>query len=124
MSRMVSIQMDSDDMIEALVERLHTWTDDEDVREVFEQYYENAVFNGCFDGCEFNVMSIVDNDYVNNMSITSIDEYNEAREEYLKDNTDKEIPTWDELNAGDEVPSFIGGYCIEAKTDNVMLISQ
>lgn len=124
MGRMVSIQMDSDDMIEALVERLHTWTNDEDVREVFEQYYENLVESGCFDGCEFNVMSIVDNDYVNNLSITSIDEYNEAREEYLKDNTDEEIPTWDELNAGDEVPNFIGGYCIEAKTDNVMLISQ
>ena len=121
---MVSIQMDSDDMIEALVERLHTWTNDEDVREVFEQYYEHMVEGGCFDGCEFNVMSIVDNDYVNNMSITSIGEYNEAREEYLKDNTDEEIPTWDELNAGDEVPKFIDGYCIEAKTDNVMLISQ
>lgn len=122
MSRMVSIQMDSDDMIQALVDRVGYWTDDSDVREVFEQYYEHMVEDGCFDGCEFNVMSIVDNDYVNNLSITSIDEYNEAREEYLKDNTDEEIPTWDELNAGDEVPKFIGGYGIEAMTDNLILV--
>lgn len=124
MGRMVSIQMDSDDMIDALCDRVSFWTNDEDVRELFEQYYENMVEGCYFDECEFNVMSIVDNDYVNNMSVTSKGDYNEAREEYLKDNTDEEIPTWDELNVGDEVPSFIGGYCIEAKTDNCLLTSQ
>jgi hypothetical protein len=91
MGRMISIQMDSDDMIEALIERVGSWTNDSDVIELFEQYYENAVENGCFDGCEFNVMSIVDNDYVNNTSVITRSEYEEKREEFLKDSIRKYI---------------------------------
>ena len=77
MGRMISIQMDSDDMINALNERVGYWTDDSDVLELFDQYYTNAVEGGCFDGCEFDVMSIVDNDYVNNTSIIYREEYEE-----------------------------------------------
>lgn len=39
--------------------------------------YENYVYSGCFDGGEFDVMVIVDNDYINYCSVIS-----EGDEEY------------------------------------------
>lgn len=151
MGRMIDIQMDSDDMIEALIERLHTWTNDEDTRELFEQYYEHMVEGGCFDGSEFNVMSIVDNDYVNNTSIMTREEYEEKREEflrdsiqeYIKENKDtydehadwvadlkahiedlkEEAPEWEDIEYGEPETDLIEGSYVEAKTDRCLLVS-
>ena len=153
MGRMISIQMDSDDMIEALCNRVGCWTDDSDVIELFTQYYENAVNNGCFDGCEFNVMSIVDNDYVNNTSITYREEYESDREKFLKDSIRKyieenkqcydenehaewvadltsyiedlkeEAPEWEDIEYGEPETDLIEGSCIEEKTDNCLLVA-
>ena len=152
MSRMISIQMDSDDMIEALVDRVGAWTDDREVIELFEQYYEYMVDSGCFDGCEFNVMSIVDNDYVNNTSIITREEFDKAREKYLrediksyiKDNRDfydedehaewvadlkshiedlkGEAPTWEDVQDSRDIPDFLDVDYIGAMTDNLMLV--
>lgn len=111
MSRMINIQMDSDDMINALVDRVGAWTDDGEVIDLFEQYYTNAVDNGCFDGCEFDVMSIVDNDYVNNTSIIDREEFDKKREEYIKEQldsdgyADEDRPTVEEY-AEDEQEDF------------------
>lgn len=154
MGRMISIQMDSDDMIEALVDRVGYWTNNSDVLELFEQYYEHAVEGGCFDGSEFDVMSIVDNDYVNNTSITYRGEYEEKREEFLRDsiksyieeNKDtyeddehaewvadlkayiedlkSEAPEWDDIEYGEPETDLIDGSYIEAKTDRCLLVSQ
>lgn len=88
MGRMIDIQMDSDDMINMLNERVGYWTDDSEVAELFDQYYTNAVENGCFDGSNFDVRSIVDNDYVNNTSIMTREEYEKAREDYIKEYMD------------------------------------
>ena len=153
MGRMINIQMDSDDMVEALVERVGYWTDDSDVVELFDQYYENAVEGGCFDGGEFNVMSIVDNDYVNNTSITYREDYEEKREEFLRDNIKSyieeneqcydedehddwvadlkahiedlknEAPEWDDIEYGEPETDLIEGSYIEAKTDRCLLVS-
>ena len=101
MSRMISIQMDSDDMIEALVDRVGAWTDDREVIELFEQYYEYMVDSGCFDGCEFNVMSIVDNDYVNNLSIVTRGEFEEARDKYIEEQMEADGFTEDNLEEGE-----------------------
>lgn len=60
------VTIDSDDAIDMLIERVEFWTDDDDIVALFTKYYERAVYGGCFDGGEFNVKSIVDNDYVNN----------------------------------------------------------
>ena len=152
MSRMISI-MDSDDMIQALVDRVGSWTDDSDVLELFEQYYEHMVEGGCFDGCEFNVMSIVDNDYVNNTSIITEEEYESDREKFLKDSIRKyieeneqcydkdertdwvadlkahidlmkeEAPEWDDVECGENNIDFLDGSYIEAKTDSCLLVS-
>ena len=152
MGRMISIQMDSDDMIQALVDRVGYWTDDSDVTELFEQYYERMVEGGCYDGCEFDVMSIVDNDYVNNTSITYREEYEEKREEFLKDSIQEyikenkdtydederaewvadltshiedlkeEAPEWEDIECGEPETDLIEGSFIEAKTDRCLLV--
>ena len=153
MGRMIDIQMDSDDMLEALIERVGSWTNDSDVIELFEQYYEDRVEGGCFDGSEFNVMSIVDNDYVNNTSVTYREEYEEKREEFLRDNIKsyieenkqcydedehadwvsdlkahiedlkEEAPEWDDIEYGEPETDLIEGSYIEAKTDRCLLVS-
>lgn len=51
--------------VEMLLNRLSYWTDDETAHRLYEQMYENYVESGCFDGGEFNVMHIVDNDFIN-----------------------------------------------------------
>lgn len=143
----ITVKLDEDTAVDMLVNRVGYWTDDEEVIELFEQYYENMVYNGCFNGSDFDVMSIVDNDYVNNTSVTTreefedernkyieeqlkkdsfdkeaedfdIDEYNEALEEYEKD-----TPTWEDLERGENNLEFLSGYYIEAITDSCLLVS-
>ena len=150
---MISIQMDSDDMVQALVDRVGAWTDDSEVIRLFEQYYENAVDNGCFDGSEFDVMAIVDNDYVNNTSIITREEYEEKREKFLRENIKsyieenedtydeeehaewvaclksqiedlkEEAPEWDDIEYREPETDLIEGSYIEAKTSNAILVS-
>lgn len=62
---MITIKMDESDALDLLMERLAYWTDDNTTTKLFESMYENFLDNGCFDGVEFDVMEIVDNDYVN-----------------------------------------------------------
>ena len=147
----ITVEIDEDTAIDMLVERVKYWTDDSDVLELFEQYYTNMVEGGCFDGCEFNVMSIVDNDYVNNTSVTTREEYEKDREDFLRsnikewieDNKDcyedhaeyvealkdaiedfkSEAPEFDDLEIGENNLEFLDGYSIEAKTDNALLIT-
>lgn len=143
----ITLKLDEDTAVEMLVNRVGYWTDDNDVIELFEQYYENMVYNGCFDGSDFDVMSIVDNDYVNNTSITTreefeadrdkfieeqlksdgfdkeaedfdIDEYNEALEQY-----EDETTTWEDLERGENTCEFMDGSYIEAITDSCLLVS-
>ena len=62
---MINIRIDEEELIEMLVDRVRFWTDDSDIIDLYEAMYENYAEGGCFDGAELNIMSIVDNDYVN-----------------------------------------------------------
>ena len=66
---MINVQISEDTLLDALVERVRFWSDDGDVVELFEEYYSNLIDCGGFDGAEVDVMSIVDNDYVNWTSV-------------------------------------------------------
>ena len=143
----MTVRIDRYDAIDMLVDRVKHWTDDREVIDLFEEYYSSAVASGCFDGCEFDVMCIVDNDYVNNMTITTreefekdrkdyieeqlksdgfnkededfdIDEYNEALEQY-----ENEVPQWEDLERGENTLDFLSGSYIEAITSNCLLMS-
>lgn len=124
---MVTLNIDEETLLELLIDRVKYWTD-EDTLELFNQYYENQVYGGCFEGANFDVMSIVDNDYVNNLTITDRAEFEKAREEYISENniTDEDledVPTWDDIEVGENNIEFLSGYYIEAKTENALLIS-
>ena len=62
---MVTVTIDEDTLLEMLLDRLEFWTSDESVINLYRDYYEGLVYSGCFEGCTLDIMSIVDNDYVN-----------------------------------------------------------
>lgn len=61
----MKVEIDNDTALEMLMDRVRFWTDDPDVIELYEKMYSDYVDEGVFEGGEFDVMQIVDNDYVN-----------------------------------------------------------
>lgn len=76
------VNIDNDRAVDMLLERLEHWTDDITTHRLYEAMYENYAYGGCFDGGEFDVMAIVDNDYVN--WCTVISEGDDAYEDIKK----------------------------------------
>lgn len=70
---MINVKIDESTALDMLCERVRFWRSGEQA-ELFDKMYENYVYNGCFDGCEFDVNSIVDNDVVNYCSVVGDDE--------------------------------------------------
>lgn len=98
---MMTVKIEESKAVDLLLERLENWTDDETTYKLYEAMYENAVFGGCFDGCEFDVMQIVDNDFVNWCDvITEGDEaYEDIKELYEKEGL-SDISCEEERNHG------------------------
>ena len=65
---MVTVTIDEGTLLEMLLDRLEFWTSDESVINLYKDYYEGLVYSGCFEGCTLDIMSIVDNDYCNNLA--------------------------------------------------------
>ena len=142
---MITVRMDEQDAIDLLVNRVEHWTDDSEIIDLFEEYYTNMVEGGCFDGADFNVMSIVDNDYVNNTSTVTREEFEKDRKEYIQnelkdrledleeddETTEEELKealeenniTWEDLERGENTCPFLSGYYIEAIKGDCLLIS-
>ena len=64
---MVTVTIDEDTLLEMLLDRLRFWASDEDIINLYKDYYEGLVYSGCFEGCKLDIGIIVDNDYVNNL---------------------------------------------------------
>ena len=62
---MITIQIDEEEYLEMLMNRLKTWTDDKTTLNLFENMYQNYIDGGIFEDVKYSVMEIVDNDYVN-----------------------------------------------------------
>lgn len=71
---MLNVTIDEDTALDMLTERVEFWNDDPEVVHLFTNYYENCIDGGVFEGSEFDVMSIVDNDYVNYTQHGTLDE--------------------------------------------------
>lgn len=69
MSDFINVKMDKETALNALLERVRYWTDDEEEVGLFEKMYDDYLWNGCFDGGEFDIMQIVDNDWINYTAI-------------------------------------------------------
>lgn len=74
---MMTIKIDEEQAVDMLLERLEYWTDDCATHELYRKMYESYVYGGCFGGGEFDVMGIVDNDYINYCKI-----YEQGDEEF------------------------------------------
>lgn len=85
------VKIDEGLALDMLMDRVKYWTDDEEVYHLYETMYENYVYDGVFDGRQFDVMSIVDNDYINYCEV--IGEGDESYEDIKK--------LYDEQGCGD-----------------------
>lgn len=72
---MVTVTVNEDTLLEMLLDRLEFWTSDESVINLYRDYYEGLVYSGCFEDCNLDIMSIVDNDYINNFATISKEDF-------------------------------------------------
>lgn len=101
------VDIDEDDIVEILVNRLKSrWTDDPVTIDLYEQMYQNYVDANVdiFQG--HSVMEIVDNDYVNYCDVVSQGD----------ENYDKLLELYDENGLGDVSTEDVGYSYIEAAT--------
>ena len=85
---MITVKIDEDTLLEMLLDRLEYWVSDEETINLYRGYYEKLIECGCFEGCELDIMSIVDNDYINNLETISKKDF----EQYdIKDETSDKI---------------------------------
>ena len=75
---MITVQIDEDDLLDMLMDRVADWTNDTEVRDLYEEMYRSYVDGGVFDGAELDIMGIVDNDYVNYCSTLEPSDVSEA----------------------------------------------
>ena len=68
------VRIDEDTAIEMLMDRVKHWTNDYIVCELYHQMYKSYVYGGVFDRGEFDIMVIVDNDYINYCDVISVGE--------------------------------------------------
>ena len=75
----ITVKLDEDEALDMLMNRVEEFGDYHpgDVEyALYEKMYENAINSGVFDGTEFNVMTIVDNDIVNYCTIIGPEDEN------------------------------------------------
>ena len=82
---MITIKINEDEFLEMLLDRLEYWTSDEDVIDLYKNYYEGLIYSGCFEGCELDIMSIVDNDYTNNLIVLNKEDFEDYGVESFED---------------------------------------
>ena len=80
------VTIDNDTALEMLMDRVCFWTDYDEEIALYEQYYTKAIENGDFNGMEFDVQTIVDNDYINNFEFGTIDEIKEQFSDFTESN--------------------------------------
>ena len=82
---MITITIDEDTLLEMLLDRVKYWTSDESVINLYRDYYEGLVYSGCFEDCKLDIMSIVDNDYINYLTVISKEDFEQWNIENKRD---------------------------------------
>lgn len=90
---MITVKIDEDTLLDMLIDRVAFWTDDNCTQDLFMDYYEGLVNSGCFEGCELDIRNIVDNDYVNNLTTISKEDFEQWD---IEDETDDRIAAFNE----------------------------
>jgi hypothetical protein len=110
---MIKVMIHEDTALEMLMDRLSYWTEDETTHELYKQMYESYLDCGVFESCEFDVMVIVDNDYINYCDVVEPD-----------DDSYEEIKAlYEENGCGDISCEFSGSWnFIEAEYNGYFLV--
>ena len=82
---MITVTIDEDTLLEVLLGRLEHWTSDESVINLYGDYYEGLIDSGYFEGCELDIMSVVDNDYCNNLTVLNKEDFEDYGVEGFED---------------------------------------
>ena len=72
---MVTVTIDEDILLEMFLDRLEFWTSNESVINLYRDYYKRLVYSRCFEGCTLDIISIVDNDYLDNLETISKEDF-------------------------------------------------
>lgn len=67
---MINVQIDEIVLLNLLMNRLEYWTTDSDVLKLYEEYLQDLIDSGCFEGAELDIIVFVDNLYINNTAVT------------------------------------------------------
>lgn len=59
------VKINEDMALDMLMKRVEYWTKDDTVYYLYEKMYESYIDSGCFEGVDFDINKIVDNDYIN-----------------------------------------------------------
>ena len=90
---MVTIKIDEDTLLEMLLDRVEYWTSNEDVIELYSEYYKDLIYSEYFEDTELDINYIVDNDYINYFTTISKDDFKDYD---IEDETDERIVTFNE----------------------------
>ena len=82
---MITVTINEDTLLEMLLDRLEYWTSDEDVIALYRNYYEKLIDCGGFEGCKLDIMSVVDNDYINNLIVLNKEDFEDYGVESFED---------------------------------------
>ncbi len=85
---MITVTIDENTLLNMLVDRVENFTSDEDVIELYENYYSLLIDSGYFDDAELDIYYIVDNDYINNFYVISSDDFGQYN---IEDENDSRI---------------------------------
>ena len=96
---MIKVYVDEEDLLQMLTNRVLHWTDDDTVIKLYEEMYENYIYNGGFEEAEINIMQIVDNDYINYCDVLWPPEEDETG--YDAEKYNKVLKIYKEQSTGD-----------------------
>ena len=71
---MINVQIDEDDLLGLLVDRLEYWTTDTDILNLYESYLKDLVYGGCFENVNLDIRVLIDNLYINDTNIMDKEE--------------------------------------------------
>ena len=66
---MINVQIDEITLFNLFMDRLEYWTTDDDVLKLYENYLEDLIYCGCFEGAKLDINLIIDNLYINDTTI-------------------------------------------------------
>lgn len=85
---MITVKIDEGTLLRMLLNRVEFWTSDEITIDLYADYYEELVNSGCFEGCELDIMAMVDDDYINNLTTIKKEDFEQWD---IEDETDDSI---------------------------------